>query len=156
MILDLGAGDIPHPGAVTLDLRPGVAQVTADARALPYPDGSVEQIFAFDLLEHFPRAETQGVLKEWRRVLVPEGLLTVRVPNMHALATQIAYWGDKPGGQLDCLLNNVFGGHKWPDVDVHHWGFTPASLNVALTEAGFRVLDNSLELNMRVEAVKAA
>lgn len=152
MRLHVGCGDDYRDGYVNLDVRSGVGEVRADMRHLPYRDGVIEEIMALDCLEHVH--DPEAALAEWHRVLQPGGILIVRVPNLHALASQIMYWGDKPGGQLDCLIRNIYGGRKWPGVDEHHWGWTPASLKDTLTEAGYTVMDNDLALNQTVKAVR--
>lgn len=156
--LNLGSGDLHVEGYLSVDLRDDCgADLVADVRSLPYPDSSIDSIIAHDLLEHHSKFETAPLLAEWHRVLVPGGLLSLRVPNMHALAVQLSYWHDKPGKQLDDLINNIYGGHRWgPDGawDTHHTGFTPTSLRVVLDEAGFETLGNDEAMNMTVEAVK--
>lgn len=52
-----------------------------DARRLPYPDEEFEHVFSSNLLEHFPATETTAVLTEWARVLKPDGLLELIVPD---------------------------------------------------------------------------
>lgn len=154
--LNLGCGDDLQPGYINVDLREDCgADLIADVRSLPYPDRSVELVRAFDVLEHFSKFETEALLTEWRRVLVPGGLLLLQVPNLHAIAVQIAYWHDQPGPRLDDLINNVYGGHRWgPEGawDTHHTGWTPESLRCVLDEAGFDTLNNNEAMNMRVEA----
>jgi SAM-dependent methyltransferase len=49
----------------------------ADMRALPFQDGELAGITAFYSVIHIPRAEVTGVLKEFRRVLKPDGWLLV-------------------------------------------------------------------------------
>ena len=62
-------------GAVPLD-------VVADARNLPYEDGSIDEIYSSELLEHLGRWEYMDALKEWYRVLKIEGKLIVEVPDL--------------------------------------------------------------------------
>ncbi len=156
MRLNLGSGEVHLPGYLSVDLREDCgANLVADVRHLPYPDGSVEAIRAHDLLEHFSKFETTALLAEWHRVLIPGGLLELQMPNLHVIAVQIAYWHDKPGPQLDDLINNLYGGHRWgPEGawDTHHTGFTPTSLRRVLDQAGFDTLSNNEATNMRVEA----
>ena len=61
--------------------RTGLSYDLGDARGLPYEDGSFEYVFASNLLEHFPPDETTAVLTEWARVLVPEGVMELVVPD---------------------------------------------------------------------------
>jgi predicted SAM-dependent methyltransferase len=52
-----------------------------DARALPYDHERFDHVFASNILEHFPASETTAVLTEWARVLVPDGVLELVVPD---------------------------------------------------------------------------
>ena len=60
---------------------------------LPYPDNSVALIYHSDILEHFSYHEAIAFLKECRRVLKPDGLMRVCVPNLYHIIE--AYWIDK-------------------------------------------------------------
>ncbi|MFI5342577.1 MAG: class I SAM-dependent methyltransferase, partial [Candidatus Methylomirabilales bacterium] len=95
MKLNLGCGDERREGWVNVDLRFDIADVVADVRHLPFADSSADEMLAQDILEHFSVDETLSILREWGRVLIPEGFLTLRVPNMHKLAQGIVeHWGD--------------------------------------------------------------
>ncbi len=155
MKLNLGAGDERREGWVNVDLRADVADVVADVRHLPFYDCVAGEIVAQDVLEHFSCDDTLAILKEWRRVLKPEGFLTLRVPNMHALAMEIVkHWGDP---FLYTLIENIYGGHRWGpggSWDAHHWGWTPGSLRTDLMAAGFLVLNQNDECNFTTLASK--
>lgn len=148
--LNIGAGADRRDGYVSVDLRPEVADVVASADALPYGDGEVDEILAFDILEHFPRARTDAVLEEWRRVLRPGGVLSVRVPNMWQLCRWVV-----EGHDVASAILNIYGGHRWgPDgnLDTHHWGWRPEDLEAELGGHGFRVISDDLALNFTVTA----
>lgn len=77
MKLNLGGGFQKIPGFLNVDRVIG-----RDAYPLPdYPDGSVSEIRASHLLEHFGHRESLAVLREWVRVLEPGGVLRVAVPD---------------------------------------------------------------------------
>jgi SAM-dependent methyltransferase len=71
--LDLSAAMVEQARA----LHPGVAFEQADMRALPLEDGALGGIVALYSLIHIPRGEVATVLREFRRVLRPGGLLLV-------------------------------------------------------------------------------
>jgi SAM-dependent methyltransferase len=76
--LNVGSGDIQIPGYTNVDIKSGI-----DARKLPYADGSVDEVYASHLLEHFDyNGEVPAVLREWVRVLRPGGLLRISVPDV--------------------------------------------------------------------------
>lgn len=149
--LNVGGGADHRAGYVNVDLREDVADVVAPADRLPYDDGTVSEILALDVLEHFPAFKTQDVLREWKRVLEPGGKLTLKVPNMLALAQAIV---DNNAPAL--MIRNIYGGHRWGEdgeLDCHHHGFTPFLLFQELVNAGFVVVESNDELNMTFEAV---
>jgi predicted SAM-dependent methyltransferase len=148
--LNIGAGDDRHDGYVHVDLRRDVADVVASADQLPYRDDGVAEILALDMLEHFPAARTHAVLREWHRVLIHGGRLTIKVPNLAALAQAIV---DDRTPAL--MIRNIYGGHRWgPDGmwDAHHTGWTPRLLREQLRDAGFTVVSVDEDLNMTFEA----
>jgi len=90
-ILDLGGGGAGVIGQLrgqqvtAVDIRqdeldespPGPIKVVADARALPFPDGSFDAATAFFFLMYVPAADRKAVLQEAHRVLRPGGTLYV-------------------------------------------------------------------------------
>jgi ubiquinone/menaquinone biosynthesis C-methylase UbiE len=90
-ILDLGGGgagvigQLRRQQVTAVDIRqeeldespPGPIKVAADARALPFPDGSFDAATAFFFLMYVPPADRGAVLKEAHRVLRPGGTLHV-------------------------------------------------------------------------------
>lgn len=136
-----------------MDLREDIADVIADVTDLPYADACVEEILAFDLLEHFPADRTQQILAEWKRVLITGGLLTLKVPNLQALGQMIR----DDGEYTTTYIRNVYGGHRFgPEGawDTHHTGWTPRLLRDELALAGFHLISNDLEPNMMAKARK--
>ena len=61
----------------------GLSIVRADALHLPFPDGSVDCVVAFDVLEHL--TDDESATREAFRVLGPGGALLVAVPADMAL-----------------------------------------------------------------------
>jgi len=60
--------------------------VCADAKALPFPDGSFDRVFMLDLAEHLHDWELIAALREVIRVLSPDGYLLIHtLPNRWAL-----------------------------------------------------------------------
>ena len=78
--VNLGSGTEPMPGWINVDRRAvsGV-NVVADVTMLPFRDGSVNEVLASSLLEHF--RDPYEVLDSIHRVLAPGARFTMRVPS---------------------------------------------------------------------------
>lgn len=95
MLVNLGSGTHPAPPPwVNVDVDPGHhPDVVADVGDLPYPDGAVERLMASHVAEHIPLDVLGVVLAEWRRVLVPGGVLMLVGPDIdRAVAQQAPQW----------------------------------------------------------------
>ena len=82
-MVDVGSADGPSVAwlrAIALDRDPRGLRygVCADALGLPFKDGSLDGLSAFDVVEHVP--DEHALLAEFRRVLKPDGRLLVSVP----------------------------------------------------------------------------
>jgi len=69
--LNIGAGSTVIEGFTPIDRKLG-----SEAYPLPFPDGSVSEIRASHILEHFTFGEAQKAMAEWSRVLKPGGTLS--------------------------------------------------------------------------------
>ena len=139
---------------VNLDLRAG--DVIGDARFLPFGADTFDFILAQDILEHFPAARTVDILAEWRAVLAPGGVLSLRVPNLAALGRALGY--DAVAEVHEAIIVNIYGGHRWgPEGshDTHHAGWTPALMVKLLERNGFRVTQQDQAPSFYTRAVKA-
>jgi predicted SAM-dependent methyltransferase len=90
--LEIGSG--PRlPGWITLDRNFG-AHVQHDLLdPLPFPDGSVDEIYSSHVLEHFQYPHPMiAIVRECHRVLKPGGTLRVAVPDASIFVR--AYCGD--------------------------------------------------------------
>lgn len=79
--LEFGSGKkLGKDGWTTIDLYG--ADINYDLRrGIPLPDGSVSAIYSSHLLEHIPHKLLLEFLQECRRVLAPDGYLSVCVPD---------------------------------------------------------------------------
>lgn len=121
-------------GFLTCDLRdtPGT-DVVCDCSTLDrFGDGTVEIVYASNILEHFPMARTVSVLKEWHRVLKPGGWLYVSVPDFHRAVEMY-----QKHGLTEWLRFHLWGDQKH-ELNYHYTCFTQATLSKDLIDAGFR------------------
>jgi predicted SAM-dependent methyltransferase len=134
--LHLGCGQRFIPGFVHVDAleAPHVDHVGSVA-AMPFiPDGAAELVYASHLLEHFGRHEYLDVLREWRRVLAPGGVLRLAVPDFAACARMYCE------GRLERGLNDIVGlisGGQRDEYDFHKMIFDFDLLSDSLHEVGF-------------------
>ena len=100
--LDLGAGQISPPGFIPLGRDHG-----SEIFPLHYADGSVDEIRASHVLEHFPHHQTEAVIKDWVRCLKKGGRLKIAVPDFAKVAEGYLKGDNAPheyflmGGQTD-------------------------------------------------------
>ncbi len=135
--LHLGCGDKQIPGFFHVDIvpLPHVDHVGRVER-LDFIDGdTAELIYACHVLEHFGRFEIVDVLKEWHRVLAPDGIVRLSVPDFAACAAIYYEEGLKDG--LSGLIGLVSGGQR-DSYDYHRMIFDEPLLTGLLHQAGFR------------------
>jgi predicted SAM-dependent methyltransferase len=139
--LNLGCGTDYRSGWVNID---AVAEVKPDLvhdlhKPLPFPDSSVDQILAQDILEHFTKEDVQKLIAEISRVLDVHGKLEVRVPNIDDIITRFA---DFPETRNEFLygtteFTGIFGAHKV--------GYTPEMMTRFMMEHGLQLIRLELE-----------
>lgn len=79
MKIDVGCGEDKQAGYVGVD--PFVpTDVQAFMWALPFPDGSVDEVYSSHALEHIAQALVLPTLREWRRVVKADGVVVIHVP----------------------------------------------------------------------------
>lgn len=133
MKLHLSCGGRKLPGFVNINNRSCVEpDEVMDVARLDYDDGSVDLIYASHVLEHFPRDETLKVLREWHRVLRPEGLLRVSVPDFARIADFYVFYGMT----IWNLRGFLMGRQDWA-WNTHYVVFDHEFLRWLLHDAGF-------------------
>jgi SAM-dependent methyltransferase len=81
--LNWGCGTDPEPGWLNSDVKagPGI-DVTADIRVgLPLEDASIDYAVSIHALPELPYPDLQPALRELRRVLKPDGVLRLSLPD---------------------------------------------------------------------------
>lgn len=87
--LNVGCGDHFSPDWNNLDLVPMPNVVYYDiCEPLPYPDVCLDAIYASHVLEHLKPNEGLRLLKEFYRVLKPEGIVRIVVPDLEVICRE--------------------------------------------------------------------
>lgn len=123
--LDIGSGPGKvWPQVIGIDLghdhgKP-VTDMMMDGRNLcTFADGSVDGVFSSHMLDKIERAEVPAVLREWTRVLKPNGHLVLYLPAANLIPDGKGHpdtkWEAKPGDIEDILKRDALEGktHGW-------------------------------------------
>ena len=104
-------------------------------KRFPIDDGVIAEIFSAATLEHFRKGDNLHILREFHRILMPEGLLRISTPDIEAIAR-----GLLAGDNLDAVNQHFFGKYKsdeTEDLDLHRWMFPVSAMIRTLEEIGF-------------------
>jgi ubiquinone/menaquinone biosynthesis C-methylase UbiE len=170
MRLNVGCGKRILDGWVNCDIaRDPEAEkepeILCDAKQIPLEDECADVLQAIHLFEHFYRWQIDDVLKEWKRLLKPGGLLILELPNL-VKCCQNYLEGRMRGGKNPDQLSRwgIYGDPRTGNPYMNHpWGYSPDELISILQEAGFRkAAERQTEFHpagrhhrdMRIEAVK--
>jgi SAM-dependent methyltransferase len=112
-----------------------------DARkGLRFADGSVRYIYSSHTFEHFTPAEALAVTKECFRVLAPQGILRIVVPDLELIARE--YMADPNPLAAQNFLSRLSLHHSLQDVihpgSNHSQMFDGKALIHLFREAGFK------------------
>lgn len=109
--------------------------IVSNVKKLPLEDNVASYAFASHVLEYFDRQEGVEVLKEWYRVLQPEGKLRVAVPDFKAIA-ELYYLNGK---SLDNFIGPLFGKMDCNGEKIYHkMVYDYQILEQSFKEAGFK------------------
>ena len=138
MKLNLGCGADTREGWKNLDIQdyPGVDIVCDVSKELPFNENTIERIYVSDVLEHIMYADVPKTLKEWHRVLVPRGSITIKVPSLSTIAMNYV----RHGIDTKEFVRLVYGGQEGGDIaNGHKSGYDPQYLSLLMKKAGFVV-----------------
>jgi len=153
--INLGSGDqrIYYDNGkpfTNVDKYDETADVMADICELPFPDNSIEEIRAYQVVEHIPYNKTEQMFEEMYRVLKPGGRAWIECPDLMYAAKAIVETGD-----IDQIwLQHIYGQYHRPwDVErygesaiehpgsKHFTGFTMKKMKRICEPLGFTVTE---------------
>ncbi len=138
LLLHIGCGEINSPEFVNVDAQPypHVHVIKNDVTNLPmFESGSVDLVYMCHILEHLTATELSATLTEMKRILKPNGVLRVSVPDFDRI---IDIYQDA-GRQVQAIRSPLLGSHL-NAYDVHHLVFNQEWLSTQLKQAGFSLV----------------
>jgi hypothetical protein len=108
MNVQVGAGSVQMPGFLNVDIRPGPAVdfVGHAGRLSGVENGSVQTLFSHAVYEHIYIGNQIAVLREWKRVIAPDGLIVcIGLPDFSVIARLYIERGPGVVGSRFDLLN---------------------------------------------------
>lgn len=132
---------------------------------IPLPDGCAQVVQAIHLFEHFPRWRAEDVLRDWRRLLAPGGMLILELPDLEKCCRNYLERRTQAGKNPDQLSRwGIYGDSTLRDpFMLHMWGYSPEELMDMLIGCGFRYARHEptqfhpigrARRDMRIEATK--
>ena len=131
--LNLGCSSRKFHGWINIDAREEVGpDVIDDVFTLrSIEESSVDLIYASHLLEHVKRKEVKSVLLRWKKLLRPNGVLRLSVPDFEKIIKYYLLNSD-----LEKLHGLLHGGQR-NEYDIHYITFDFKLLKRLLVEVGF-------------------
>jgi hypothetical protein len=132
--LNLGCGRFHLSGFINVDQFEEVEpDLLCDITCLPYKAGSVDEIYAGHVLEHFHFEDGKNVLMYWQSLLKPGGKIHVCVPDYDYLVKK--YVGD-PSPEALIEFNNLYI-YSGIQPSPHLFAYSAALLEKVMKDCGF-------------------
>lgn len=108
--------------------------VTQDLGHLPLSSDSAELIYCSHAIEYFDREEIIPILQEWKRILIPKGILRLAVPDFRSMAMLYS----KGNITLEQILGPMYGKMLLGNSTIYHKTvYDLESITKLLTSIGF-------------------
>jgi len=132
--LNLGCGNFPMKGFINIDQFENVnPDIVSDVTNLPYGPGTVDEIYAGHLLEHFDWEGGQVALRHWWTLLKSGGEIRITVPDFDVLAKKHL---ENPTVASMREMNDLYM-FSYVQKSPHLYFYSGALLKSAMAEAGF-------------------
>jgi len=138
----------PEWDEVRLDIDPEADPdvVASMTDMVPVADGSMDALYSSHNIEHLYEPEVVPALREFRRVLAPDGFAVITCPDVQAVAAVVAEGKlleplyHSPAGPI-APIDTLFGLRsalaRGNHYMAHRTAFTSATLSLSLRQAGF-------------------
>jgi predicted SAM-dependent methyltransferase len=151
--LHVGCGPRAHiEGWWNVDIQafPGVDERLDATAAWPYPDGSLDYVYAEHFIEHLEIDGVVSFLEEARRCLKPGGRVRLSTPSLEWVLVSHYELGSEPGRQIDDTLRMNCAFRGWQ----HQFLYSREMLSYVLEQCGFAQLEfceygESEDVNLR-------
>jgi len=124
-------------------------------KGLRFADGSVRYIYSSHTFEHFTYAESLAIAKECFRVLAPQGILRIVVPDLELIVRE--YLTDAKPLAAQTFLSRLSLNHSLQDVvhpgSNHSQMFDAKALTHLTREAGFEQVEVSSYRNSAIPEI---
>lgn len=116
-LLNLGCGSHYHKDWINVDFISRADEVIAHnlLNGIPYKDNTFEVVYHSHLIEHFSKTDAVKFTKECYRVLKPNGIIRVAVPNLEEIINNYRKY-------LPLALNNKKGAefkYDWTMIEMY-------------------------------------
>lgn len=145
MKLNLGSGKRPFDGYENLDWP-------TDVRNLTYPVGTIDEIVAIHLFEHFYRHEAPSIMAHWVSLLRSGGQLVLEVPCLDKVLMLFAQ-----GAAPNFTLWGLFGNPAEVAVNEsmqHKWCYSKSELRSMMESAGLAVREEPVRFHKSVRDMR--
>jgi len=137
---NLGCGYDIRENYLNIDLheRHGPDLVADITKLDVLPNDWFDEIVAQDVLEHVERHKVAVALKEWARILAPNGVIQVRVPSLELIFKMLSQPQNRPANEAAKIIHLLYGTQEYTG-DYHLAGFTAAVLEQHLNDVGLQI-----------------
>jgi len=115
--LNLGCGNRYHPDWTNINFTStGESVIAHNLRtSIPFPDQSFDLVYHSHVLEHFSKTEAEPFIKECYRVLRPQGILRVVVPDLERITKMYLH----SINQLNLGLSEWADNYEWIMIEMY-------------------------------------
>ena len=163
--LNIGCGSKLLKGYINCDIEKNHSGVKPDVVCdmggeLPFDRDYADEIICIHAIEHFPFWMHENILREFKRVLKPGGLLAIEVPSMDKVIQHFIRTA-KEAVPYHLTWGALYGDNNFPeDSMLHKWCFSERQMIALFEEINYENIEvkpvkfHLEKRDMRVEGTK--